>query len=470
MFQESVMTNHIEEAIQQATTYADAHREAYLAGFKEFLQIPSISTDPAYQPEVQRAADWVVSEMNRIGLKNCRAIPSQGHPVVYGEWLEAGEDKPTVLVYAHYDVQPVDPLELWQTPPFEPTLRDGRLYARGVVDDKVGVFVNLKAFESIFETAGRLPVNIKVFFEGEEESGSPSMAAFIAQHKELFNADLLLISDGGSRPDQPLIMSSVRGIVDGEVVVSGPRHDLHSGQFGGIVHNPLHLVGKMIAALHDESGRVQIPGFYDQVRPLTPEQREQLQAMEATASLYLQEVSGVEKFWGVSEYSLLERATAQPTCEVNGIYGGYQGRGSKTIIPASGGFKVTMRLVADQDPADIARKFSDFINSFAGQTLKIKVWTENGSWPAQLLTEGPAIEALQQAFEAVWGKRAILYRQGGSVPVIGMFQRELGLPTTTLGYGVGENIHAPNEYLILDHFYRGIDTAIHFFNYVARMK
>jgi acetylornithine deacetylase/succinyl-diaminopimelate desuccinylase-like protein len=264
-------------------------------------------------------------------------------------------------------------------------------------------------------------------------------------------------------------MSSVRGIVDGEVVVTGPQRDLHSGAFGGIVHNPLHLIGKMIAGLHDAAGRVQIPGFYDQVRPLSAMELEELKRQEPATRVYFEEISGLKNFWGVPEYSFLERATAQPTCEVNGIYGGYQGQGSKTIIPAQGGFKVSMRLVADQDPHDIARKFEEFINSFACDTLNIKVWTHSPSWPAQLLTTGPAVEAIQRAYQATWGQPAILLRQGGSVPIIGMFQRELGMAIVNLGFGVGDNVHAPNEYLILEHFSRGIDTAIHFFNYYAEL-
>jgi len=453
----------LDDAIQQAIAHAHANQANYLAGFEELLRIPSISTDPAYQAEIQRAADWIVEEMRRIGLNNCQAIPSDGHPVVYGEWLEAGEDKPTVLVYAHYDVQPVDPLELWETPPFEPTIRDGRLYARGTIDDKCGVFVNLKAIESIFESAGQLPVNIKVFFEGEEETGSPNMEPFVIKHKELLKADLLLISDGDSMPDQPMEMSSVRGSIDAEVVVTGPSHDLHSGSYGGIVHNPAHLVGKMIAALHDDEGRVQIPGFYDAVHPLSPVEFEQMNAQEPVLKKLLQEKAGIKNFWGIPEHTFLERATAQPTCDVNGIYGGYQGQGGKTIIPAKAGFKASMRLVADQDPHEIAQKFVDFINSFTCDTLDIEVWTGGECWAAQLLVDGPAIEAIQRAYEATWGKRAILYRQGGSIAVIGMFQRELGMPITSLGYGIGDNLHAPNEYYILDYFSRSIDTAIHFF-------
>ena len=453
--------------INKAIDYAHDNQDAYLEGFKELLAIPSISTDPEYKDEVQRCAEWVVVEMERVGLNNCQVLPSGGHPVVYGEWLEAGEDKPTLLVYAHYDVQPVDPLELWDSPPFEPMIRDGNIYARGVIDDKAGVFVNLKAIESMLTANGTLPVNLKVFFEGEEESGSVNMAPFIKKHKDMLKADLLILSDASHLEDQPLMITSTRGIIGGEITITGPKRDLHSGGFGGIVHNPIHHAAKIIAAFHDDDGRIQIPGFYDNVRPLSPAQMEEQGRQAAFRKAVFEEQSGVSNFWGIPEYSLLERATAQPTCEVNGVFGGYQGPGGKTVIPASAGFKVTMRLVADQDPDDISRKFEAFIKSFEVDTLKIDLFMDIGSPPSQLLVEGPQIEALQKAFEATWGKRAMLYRIGGSVPIMALFQQELGIPITSLSLGTGDNGHSPNEYFILEHFYRNIDTAIHAYHYLA---
>ena len=464
------MTKETHTPIKKSIEHAHDNHEAYLNGFKELLSIPSISTDPAYKEEVRRAADWIVAETERIGLKNCRAIPSGGHPVVYGEWLEAGDDKPTILVYAHYDVQPVDPLELWDSPPFEPTIRDGRIYARGVIDDKAGVYVNLKALESILTATGELPVNVKVFFEGEEESGSINMEPFVKQHKDLLKADLLILSDASHLEDQPMMITSMRGIVDGEVVVTGPRRDLHSGTFGGIVHNPIHHVAEIIASFHDEDGRIQVPGFYDNVRPLSPNQLEEQKRQEDVRRKVLEEQSGVSNFWGTSDYSLLERATAQPTCDVNGVYGGYQGPGGKTVIPARAGFKVSMRLVADQDPDDISRKFEAFMKGFEVDTLAIELTMHQGSWPTQLFAEGPEVEAVQEAFMATWGKQAMLYRSGGSVPIMALFQRELDLPIITLSMGTGDNGHSPNEYFVLDHFSRNIDLAIHAYHYLADIK
>ena len=454
--------------IQNAVTYAQEKNSLFLEGFQELLRIPSISTEPAYKNDVSRAAEWLVGEMTRIGLRNAQVLPSEGHPVAYGEWLEAGPDRPTLLVYAHYDVQPVGPIELWESPPFEPAIRDGKLFARGVIDDKAGAFLNLKALQSILGSAGELPLNVKVFFEGEEEAGSPSMRSFISEHKALLAADLLLVSDGGPLPDQPLCATSTRGIVAGDVVITGPKRDLHSGSFGGIVHNPTHMVGEIIAAFHDQEGRIQIPGYYDGVRQVSPSLLEQLKPWEPIALPSFQSKSGVAEFWGVPEYSVLERATLQPTLDVTGVYGGYTGEGQMTIIPAMAGFNASMRIVPDQDPDDIAQKFRDFVLSFDCPTLDIRVEIVDRSRPAELLGQGPAVEALQRAYEATWGQRAVLFRHGGSIPVLGMLHSELGIPMLDFGLGVGDNGHAPNEYMLLEHFGRGIQRAVHLYHYLAQ--
>ena len=449
--------------VDAALAWVNDRHDDLLARFSELLRIPSVSTDPAYAADVQRCADWLVGDLQRIGFANCQAIATSGHPVVYGEWLKAGAAAPTILVYAHYDVQPVEPLELWETPPFEPILRDGKLYARGSIDDKCGAFANLIAFEALLETTGTLPVNIKVIFEGEEETGSPAMEPFVREYQELLAADLMLICDGGSMPDQPLMFYTARGIIGAEVKVTGPSHDLHSGLVGGAVQNPIHVVGKIIAALHDHTGRIQISGFYTDVQ--TPSAKEQalMDAQEQDFFTMLKNESGRETFWANELGSLVTRTTALPTCDVNGIWGGYQGAGTKTIIPAEAGFKVTMRLVANQDPHGILEAFCQFVQSFASPTADVHVTKGPTSYPVNLLYDGPVIEALQAAFEATWGKPAMLYRQGGSVPIMGMFQRELGIDLATLGFGTGDNGHAPNEYLLVDAFFRGVATAIHFY-------
>lgn len=454
---------------QSAIDYAVAHREAFLSQFETFLRFPSVSTDPAFAEHLLAAADWLVEHMRSIGLENCRALASAGHPVVYGDWLHAGPDRPTVLVYAHYDVQPVDPITLWQTPPFEPTMRDGRLYARGVFDDKSNVILNLKAIESMLATSGALPVNVKLFFEGEEEIGSPNMASFVSDHAEGLSADVLLICDGSSPVDNPRITTATRGLVGGEVVVTGPTRDLHSGKFGGGIHNPAHMVGQIIAALHDNEGRVQIPGFYDNVRPLSPHARAGLLSLDEHTRQEHQAESGAPALWGAPEYAYVERVTAQPTCDVNGITSGYQGEGGKTIIPSQASFKVTMRLVPDQEPEDIELKFRKFISRFECDTLDIQVRMRAASPPAEILTEGPVIDAISDAFEATWGKRPILERSGGTIAIINMFADELKIPITIPGYTSGDAIHSPNEYLHLEGFFRSIGTAIHVFHNLARL-
>ncbi|MBN1873041.1 MAG: dipeptidase [Anaerolineae bacterium] len=446
-----------------STTYAHTHTEVFLEQYKDFLRIPSIGADPACRADVRRAAEWIIAEMQRIGIEHAQIIETEGQPAVYGDWLHAGESALTVLLYAHYDVQPVDPLELWISPPFEPDIREGKLYARGVIDDKAGVFLHLKAVESVLSATGSLPVNVKFIFEGEEESGSPAMGPCIETHRDLLAADVVVISDGGSADEYPAMMAALRGIVTAEVRVRGSARDLHSGSYGGVVHNPTHLVGKIIAALHDDEGRIQIPGFYDAVVPISAAQQALIAEDEARAIARAREVTGLETFWGLPGYSYLERATAQPTCDVNGIYGGYQGQGNKTVLPAEAGFKVSMRLVHDQDPNDIAEKFVAFVNSFACETLKLDVQVYSRSWPAETVITGPVVQAVIDAYTVTWGHAPKMRRAGGSVPIVGMFQHVLGVPVVSLGLSHGSNGHSPNEYYDLEYFDKNMDTAIHFY-------
>lgn len=453
-----------------SVAYAQAHTDAFIAQYKALLRIPSIGADPACRGDVRRAAAWIVGEMQRIGVENARVLETTGQPAVYGDWLHAGPDAPTVLLYAHYDVQPVDPLDLWIAPPFEPDIREGRLYARGAIDDKAGVFLHLKAFESMMAAAGCLPVNVKFFFEGEEESGSPSMAPFIAAHRDLLAADVVAISDGGADDATPAMMAAVRGIVTGEVRIRGPQRDLHSGSFGGVVHNPIHMAGKIIAALHDGDGRIQIPGFYDDVAPVSAAQQALIEEGEARAMKKARDATGLTMFWGVPGHSFLERATALPTCDVNGVWGGYQGQGAKTVLPAEAGFKVSMRLVNNQDPGDIAAKFLAFVEGFACETLRIEARILSSSWPAETVISGPIAQAAIDAYTTTWGRAPELHRSGGSVPIIGMFQHSLGLPVVSLGLANGDNAHAPNEYFDLAYFPTCIATAIHFLYNMAEVR
>jgi acetylornithine deacetylase/succinyl-diaminopimelate desuccinylase-like protein len=452
-----------DHSLTNALGWARTHTEQALAQYEELLRIPSISNEPDHAADMQRNADWLIAELARIGMEGSRTLPNNGWPMVYAEWLNAGEDKPTVLIYAHYDVMPVGPLEEWISPPFEPTRRDGRIYARGAVDDKCGVSITLAALEAMFTANGQLPINIKILFDGAEECGSPGIADFVAANLAVLAADLLIISDGGGQPGQPLIMAGVRGTVSAEVLVYGPQRDLHSGAFGGVVHNPVHLVGKIIASFHDEQGRIAIPGFYDTVRALTPAEDAIVAAAAPLLLQRAQDEAGLQIFWGEAVAPFGVRAMGLPTCDVNGVWGGYQGPGGKTIIPAQAGFKVSMRIVADQHPDQIMRLFADHVHRFAVDTLRIEVIGSTANWHATLLHEGPVIEVLQNAYRSAWGVPARFYRAGGCVPLIGVMQRTLGLPIMDLGYGVGENGHAANEYMEIEYFQRGIETALHFF-------
>lgn len=450
-------------SLENSISYATKHWGDFLEEFKQFLRIPSVSGDPAFRSDVRRTAEWISAEMNRVGLHNCQLLEGTGHPAVYGEWLEAGPDKPTVLMYAHYDTQPVDPLELWVTPPFEPSERDGWLYARGAVDDKCGVFGHLMAVKSYLAATGRLPINVKFIFEGEEESGSPSMAALIHKNKSLLQADLLVVSDGGCVDDQPYVIASTRGIVTTEVTIHGPNHDLHSGRYGGIVCNPAHVAAEIITAVHDEDGRIQIPGFYDYDQRLPSNVLAYYARLEEDLVEEASQETGLEYFWGVKDFSFIERQTVLPTFDINGLYGGYQDAGTKTIIPAAAGFKASMRLAAGQDPEDIAEKVARFVKKFEKPDIRIEISTMGEGRAVEWLTDGAVVEALQNVYRHTYGKPAILYRQGGSVPVLGTFQHVLGIPMVNLGFGNGINHHAPNERVSIHYLKLDLDTAIHFY-------
>ena len=450
-------------SLNESLAFAKRNNEDFIEQYKAFLSIPSIGADPDHKQDVRDAAEWLLVEMERIGLEHGRILEPEGQPALYGDWLHAGEDAPTVLLYAHYDVQPVDPLDEWTSPPFEPTIREGKLYARGAVDDKAGVFLHLKAIESVLVATGELPINVKVIFEGEEESGSPTMEPLIEAHKDLLDADIVVISDGGSSDEYPTMMASTRGIVVGEVRVRGPERDLHSGSYGGVVQNPAHVVGGIIAAFHDADGHIQIPGFYDDVTEVSDAQQALIEENEERAIEKAQEVTGLETFWGEPGFSYLERATARPTCDVNGIYGGYQGAGGKTVLPAEAGFKVSMRLVKDQDPEDIAEKFKAFVTGFATETAEVEAEVFSWAWPTETVITGPIAQAVIDAYTETWGKEPKMERGGGSVPIIGMFQQILQAPVTTMGLGHGRNIHSPNEYYDLTYFDKNVATAIHFY-------
>jgi acetylornithine deacetylase/succinyl-diaminopimelate desuccinylase-like protein len=450
--------------LENAINYARANGERYVRELTELLRIPSISTLPAHKPDMHRAAEWLAAHLTRIGVRNARVLPTQGHPVVYGEWREAGPGAPTVLIYGHYDVQPVDPLNLWHSPPFEPTIREGRLYARGATDDKGLVFGLICAVESQLAT-GALPVNVKWLIEGEEESSSTSLEAFVLANKDLLAADSVLISDTPFlAPGQPQIPYSLRGIAAAEVRVRGPKTDLHSGAFGGTVRNPAAALAAIIAALHDEDGRVRIPGFYDRVRLLPEAERAALRQVPYTLEDWQRE-TGLREPWGEPDFTIRERIGARPTCEVNGLWSGFQGEGAKTIIPAEASAKFTMRLVADQDPAEITRLFAEHIQRLAPKDLQVEIKTQAGSRPALTPTDTPEIRAAARALETVWGVPPVFVRGGGSLPIVAALQSELKTPVVLLGFGLPDSgAHAPNEWIDVEQFHKGIECAIHYFH------
>ena len=450
------------DSIQSTIDYLQETQDKMMEDYKALLRFPSISADPAHGDDVRACADWIVMQLEVMGFDNCEAIATAGYPVVYGEWLKAGADKPTVLVYAHYDVQPVDPLPLWETEPFEGVIKGRKMFARGASDNKAGVWGNLKIFEALLKTNGALPVNVKIMFEGEEESGSPSIEAFVKANEERLKADVLLNCDGDFAPDDPRLYYGGRGMVTAEVRVRGPKADIHSGLYGGLVENPLHVAGRIIGAFHDSEGRVQVPGYYDRIRKADALDKARIDAGFQEEAL--KEGAGVERFWGDTIAPAAERATVYPTCDITGMWGGYQGAGNKTIIPAEAGFKVTMRLAPDQDPPAIAEALKEYVEGFATDTVAVECNLGETAWYFELVTEGPWLEAVQSAIEATVGKRAQLVRTGGSIPILGVFNRLIGLPITAFAYGEGEGIHSPNEYLKLDSFNTSLEAAVRLYH------
>ena len=450
-----------------ALQYAHDHRDLFLEELLEFLRIPSISTDPAHQSDMIRAAEWLESKLKSMGVQKAQLFPTQKHPIVYGEYLFAGSSAPTVLIYGHYDVQPADPLDLWQTDPFEPVIKGNELYARGSSDMKGQILATLKAVESV-QLVGRFPVNIKFLFEGEEEIGSPNLPEFLEKNHVLLSSTVALNPDAGMiSAEIPTIVYALRGLDYFEVQVFGPDRDLHSGLFGGVIHNPAQVLCDLIAGMHDADGKVTLPGFYESVRPLQEEERKELSRLPIQEEFYYKQ-TGVAAFWGEEGYSLVERVGARPTLEVNGMLSGFVGEGQKTIIPSSAMAKISMRLVPDQDPAEVHQQLLKYLEQHAPKSVK---------WSAKLLSSGaagitdrnqPATQALVKALETVWGVRPVFKREGGSIPVVSDMQHYLGIDSVLTGFGLpDDNIHSPNEKLHLPTWNKGIDALINFFYNLA---
>jgi acetylornithine deacetylase/succinyl-diaminopimelate desuccinylase-like protein len=450
------------DQLSAALAYAQDNRDRFLDELKAFVRIPSVSTDPSAKPEMQRAAQWVADQLRSLGLQNVAIYSTAGHPVVYAEWLSAGSGKSTALIYGHYDVQPAEPLELWHSPAFEPTQRGENLYGRGASDMKGQVMISLKAVEALVCT-GDLPVNLKFLIEGEEEIGSPNLEPFIAEHKELLACDYAVNPDTGMiGADLPSITYGLRGLAYFEVRLSGPDHDLHSGQFGGAVHNPAQALCELIAGMHDDQGRVTLPGFYDAVRPLEDEERAELARLPMDDDFYRQQ-TGVPALWGEAGYTPTERVGGRPTLEVNGLLSGFTGAGSKTVLPAHAMAKISMRLVPDQQPAEVHQQLLRYLQENAPDTVRWEVIQLAGG-PASITDRHlPAVAALSRALEDTWGKRPVFKREGGSVPVVAQMVKILGVDSVLTGFGLpDDNLHSPNEKMHIPTYYKGIDAFIRF--------
>ena len=422
----------------------------------DFLRIPSVSAKSEHRDDTARAADWLASDLERIGL-TARVHPTAGHPIVVGEWRQAPPGAPTVLVYGHYDVQPVEPLELWTSPPFEPTVRDGRIYARGSVDDKGQLFLHVKAIEAHLRTRGQLPVNIIIVAEGEEEVGSEHLAPFIEAHKDDLACDAVVISDTEMfAPGLPSIGSSLRGLAYFEITVQGSRGDLHSGTYGGAVMNPAMALARILATMHDADGHVRIPGFYDAVREWPAEIREQMRSLPFDEEAF-RESTGSPALHGEKGYSTLERTWTRPTVEVNGLLSGWTGEGAKTVLPAKAMAKVSCRLVPDQTPEAIERLMKAHVAQVAPKGVTVKVEHLHGGKPWRGELSGPFFEASRRALAAAFGRDPVVTGSGGSIPVVGDFERILGAPVLLLGFGLpGNNAHAPDEWFPVENFDLGM--------------
>jgi acetylornithine deacetylase/succinyl-diaminopimelate desuccinylase-like protein len=448
--------------------FINVNRERYLEELKALLAIPSISALPEHTGDVKHCADWCADEMRRIGLQHVRLIDTPGNPVVYGDWLDA-PDAPTILFYGHYDVQPVDPLELWESPPFEATVRDGEIYARGSADDKGQVFMHFKAVEAHLKQNGRMPVNIKFILEGEEEVGSVNLDAFVRSHKSELSADLVVISDSPMfARGVPSICYGLRGLVYFQIDLRGSSTDLHSGSFGGAVANPAFVLSQMLAQMKDRGGRVRIPGFYDDVVPLQEEEKKAWASLPFNEKKFKKDF-GIPKVFGETGYTTLERTWARPTFEVNGLLSGFTGEGAKTVLPALAMAKVSMRLVPKQMPDTIAKLFEAYVQDIAPKTVELKITRMHGGKPWMTSYDNPFIQAAGRAIEKGFGRKPVFTREGGSIPVVSTFQEELGLPSVLFGVGLpDENAHAPNEKLDVANFHGGIISSAIFYDEISR--
>lgn len=452
-----------------ARRYSREQAERFRLELHEMLRIPSLSGDPAHAGDIRRMAEWLANHMRELGLDNVAVMPTAGHPVVYGEWLGAGVDQPTMLVYGHYDVVPALMEDGWHTDPFEPVEKDGKIYARGATDDKGQLFIHVKALESYLKTAGRAPINVKFLLEGEEEVSSPNLVPFIKENLDLLSADLCVISDSSMRSiDEPAILHSLRGMTYVEMDVHGPTDDLHSGLWGGAAHNPALALVEILGKLYNPDNTIAVPGFYDDVVPLTDEERAMIAKTDLTEEQY-KASTGVPAIWGDAKYNIRERIAARPTLDINGMWSGWTGPGPKTIIPSKASAKFSSRLVGNQDPDKIFELIKSYIESITPPTVTVDVRLLTTGKAALFPFDTPEMKAASRAYEEGWGATPIFTRGGGSIPVVAEIADLMGIPVVMMGYGLDDDgLHSPNERFSIEMFHRGIETAIVYLEELAR--
>ena len=450
--------------MENVVRYINSNREKYIEELKDFLKIPSISTLAVNKGDMLTAANFVAKKLTESGMENVKIIETKGHPLVYADWLHA-PGKPTLLVYGHYDVQPVDPINLWDSPPFEPTIKDGNIYARGATEDKGQMYMHIKSVEAYFKTLGKLPLNVKFIIEGEEEIGSGNLDEFVNKNQDMLKCDSVMISDTSLYgPGIPTLTYGLRGLCYMEVVVTGPDRDLHSGTFGGGVDNPINVLAEMISKLKDSNGKIKIPGFYDAVINLTKKERENFKTLPFSEKQYAKAL-GVKELNGEKGFSTLERVWARPTLDCNGIFGGFTGEGAKTVLPSKATAKISMRLVPNQDPKKIGKLFKSYINKIAPKTVKVEIKDLHGAYPIATSLDDKATLAAAAALAKVFGKKTVFMREGGSIPIVVTFAKKLKAAPVLMGMGLNtENLHSPNEHFNLNHFHLGILSSAYFFD------
>ncbi|TYR38200.1 dipeptidase [Sphingobacterium phlebotomi] len=455
--------------MQTIKEYVQSNKDRFLEELFALLRFPSISADSKYKEDIVNTANFVADKLKESGADKVEVCPTAGNPIVYGEKI-IDPSLPTVLVYGHYDVQPADPLELWDTPPFEPTIRDGKIYARGAADDKGQFYMHVKAFEYMMKN-NTLTCNIKFMIEGEEEVGSANLGTFVKENKERLKNDVIVISDTSMISlEQPSLETGLRGLSYVEVEVTGPNRDLHSGVYGGAVANPATILAKLIASLHDENNHIAIPGFYDDVVELSKEEREALNKAPFDIEEYKADL-GINEVWGEKDYTTIERTGIRPTLEVNGIWGGYIGEGAKTVLPAKAHAKISMRLVPNQSSEKITNLFKKHFESIAPAYAQVKVTPHHGGEPVVTPTDSIAYQAAEKALEEAFNKKPIPTRGGGSIPIVALFEKELNVKTVLLGFGLdSDNLHSPNEKYGIDNYLKGIETIPLFFKYYAELN